>query len=149
VEQWVQLYGQRWQVELNLRHLKTHLHLEVLECKSADLARKIWLAGLMAYNLVRAVMGAAAAIARRSVLSLSFSRSLKALRQWLPCAAKEDGGKAWQKLLERIAGFTLPRRTKPRPPEPRAIRPYKSDFPKLTGDRSIARKKLALANAKS
>jgi putative transposase len=148
-EELAQFYGQRWQVELNLRYVKTQLNLNSLECKSADMARKLWLAGLMAYNLVRAVMCAAAASANKSVLSLSFSRSLKALRKWLPKAGGKSAFKSWKRLLGRIARFTLPKRKKPRPSEPRAMRYFKSDFPKLSGNRAKAREKLALASAKS
>ncbi len=148
-EQCVQLYGQRWQVELNLRYVKTQLNLGFLECKSADMARKSWLAGLIAYNLVRALMCAAAATSHQSVARLSFSRCLKALRKCLPWIGKKGMLEAWDKLLKRITRFTLPRRTKPRPPEPRAVRYFKSDIPKLSGDRSLARRTLSLANAKS
>ena len=144
-----QCYGQRWQVELNLRHVKTQLQLQSLECKSADIARKLWLGGLIAYNLVRAVMCAAAATSRQSILSLSFARSLKALRKWLPKAGKKGALKAWRRLLKRVAGFRLPKRSQPRPPEPRAKRYFKSDFPKLTGNRALAREKLALQNLNS
>lgn len=145
----VQCYGQRWQVELDLRFVKTQLHCQALECKSAAMARKLWLAGLMAYNLVRAVMCAAAATSHQSVFRLSFSRSLKALRKWLPKAGEKDALKSWAGLLKRVARFTLPRRTKPRPSEPRAIRYFKSDFAKLSGDRAKAREKLALTCSKS
>jgi len=144
-----QFYGQRWQVELDLRHVKTQLNLQALECKSADMARKLWLAGLMAYNLVRAVMCAGAALGNKSVFDLSFSRSLKALRKWLPKAGKKGSLKSWTRLLKRIAKFTLPTRKKPRPAEPRAIRYCKNDFPKLCGDRAQARQNLAISNAKS
>jgi hypothetical protein len=147
--EWVQFYGQRWQVELDLRYVKTQLNLDVLECKSADMARKLWLAGLMAYNLVRAVMCGAAALSHQSVFSLSFSRSLKALRKWLPKAGKKGALKSWRRLLQRVARFTLSKRVKPKPSEPRAIRYFKSDFPKLSGDRAQARQKLALACANS
>ena len=109
-----QLYGWRWQVELDLRYVKTQLDLHALECKSADMARKLWLAGLMAYNLVRAVMCAAAALSQQSVFGLSFSRSLKALRKWLPKAGKEAALKSWKRLLHRMARFTLPKRKSPR-----------------------------------
>ena len=145
----VEFYGQRWQVELNLRFVKTQLNLQALECKSADMARKLWLAGLMAYNLVRAVMCAGAAIGNKSVFSLSFTRSLRALRNWLPKAGKKGALKSWTRLIKRIARFTLPKRKHQRPAEPRAIRYCKNDFPKLTGDRAQARLKIALANAKS
>ena len=140
-------YGQRWQVELNLRHVKTQMGLEFLDCKSADMVRKLWLTGLIAYNLVRAAMSMAAACANMSILSLSFSRCLKALHTWLDNFGNEDPLKSWEKLLRRMARFTLPNRSKPRPPEPRSIRYYKRDFTKLVGDRAAAREKLALANA--
>jgi hypothetical protein len=144
-----QCYGQRWQVELNLRQVKTQLQLQSFECKSADMARKLWLGGLIAYNLVRAVMCAAASTSRQSILSISFARSLKALRKWLPKAGQKTALKAWRRLLKRIAGFRLPKRAKPRPPEPRAMRHFKSHFPKLAGNRALAREKLALQNLNS
>jgi len=148
-QEWAQLYGQRWQVELDLRYIKTQMGLGALNCKSADMARKIWLSGLMAYNLVRAAMCMAAARSHQPVLSLSFSRSRKALVKWLPKVGKPRQLASWQRLLVRIAKFRLPKRLKARPSEPRAIRYFKSAFPKLTGDRAKAREKLALANAKS
>lgn len=148
-EELAQYYGQRWQVELDLRYIKTQLGLHFLECKSAQMARKLWLAGLLAYNLIRAVMGAAAARTHQSVYALSFSRSLRALRKWLPKAGTAAALKSWEKLLQRVARFTLPQRKKARPPEPRAIRYFKRNIPKLQGNRAEAREKLARANAKS
>ena len=146
-----QLYGQRWQVELNLRFVKTQMDLGALECKSADMARKEWLAGLIAYNLIRSVMVAAAALAQIPVLVLSFSRTRHLFQDWLVRWAWRPAAnpKAWEQLLDRVAGRRHPRRRKPRPPEPRAIRYFKQDFPKLVGERAAARKQLELANAKS
>jgi hypothetical protein len=148
-QQWAQLYGERWQVELDLRYVKTQMGLHAPNCKSADMARKLWLSGLMAYNLVRASMCMAAARSHQPVLRLSFSRSRKALLKWLPKIGKPTELESWENLLDRIAKFRLPNRKKVRPPEPRAIRYFKSAFPKLTGDRAKAREKLTLANAKS
>ena len=147
VQELARFYGQRWQVELNLRHVKTQMGLEYLDCKSADMVRKLWLTGLLAYNLVRASMSMAAACANMSILSLSFSRCLKALHSWLDNSDNVVSVKSWEKLLRRMARFTLPKRSKPRPSEPRSIRYYKRDFPKLVGDRAAAREKLALANS--
>jgi hypothetical protein len=36
----VGLYGKRWDVELDLRHLKTTLGMEVLRCKTPSMVRK-------------------------------------------------------------------------------------------------------------
>jgi hypothetical protein len=36
----VGLYGQRWDVELDLRHLKTTLGMDILRCKTPSMVRK-------------------------------------------------------------------------------------------------------------
>src|SRR5262245_66350639 len=52
-------YG--WQIELDLRSLKRTMQMDVLRCKTPELVRKeIW-GHVLAYNLVRRVMGQAAA----------------------------------------------------------------------------------------
>lgn len=50
------LYGQRWQVETNLRHLKVTLGMDVLRTKSVAGVRKELAMFAIAYNLVRLVM---------------------------------------------------------------------------------------------
>ena len=145
-----QLYAQRWQIELDFRYIKAQMDLGFLECRSADMVRKEWLAGLVAYNLIRWTMGAAAALAEIPVHWLSFSRARELLLGWL-MRSEWSGASAssWRRLLTRIANARLPKRRKPRPPEPRAIRPFHKDFAKLHGSRAEARKKLAPTNAKS
>jgi hypothetical protein len=51
-----QLYFDRWQVEVNLRHLKQTLPLDVLRSKTADGNHKELCMIALAYNLVRLVM---------------------------------------------------------------------------------------------
>jgi len=55
----VELYGYRWQVELDFRYVKTALGMATLVVKSPEMACKEFYAGLIAYNLVRLVMAAA------------------------------------------------------------------------------------------
>lgn len=50
----------RCHIELNLRYLKAQMDLAQLEAKSPDMARKEWLAGLLAYNLILAAQLCAA-----------------------------------------------------------------------------------------
>jgi len=59
-EELAQLYFDRWRVEVNLRHLKQTLHLDVLRCKTVDGIRKELCMIALAYNLVRLVMLTAA-----------------------------------------------------------------------------------------
>jgi IS4 transposase len=55
-EELAQLYFDRWRVEVNLRHLKQTMHLDVLRCKSEAGVRKEICMLALVYNLVRLVM---------------------------------------------------------------------------------------------
>ena len=145
-----QLYGQRWQVELCFRYVKAQMDLGFLECQSAQMARKEWLAGLIAYNIIRWTMATAAALAQVPVHSLSFSRARELLLGWsIRWSVRQPTVCSWKLLLGRIAKARLPKRRKPRLSEPRAIRPFEKNFAKLEGPRSQARQKLAAAHANS
>lgn len=51
-----ELYRRRWEVETNLRHLKTTLGMDILHCKTVDgILKEMWMFALV-YNLVRLVM---------------------------------------------------------------------------------------------
>jgi hypothetical protein len=146
----IELYGIRWQVELNLRYLKTQMDLDHLEVQSADMAEKEWLAGLMAYNLVRLTMSAATP--KQSIMynTISFSDSRRLLLSWLLktdlCRPVEL---SFQTLVDAISKAKLPSRKKKRPPEPRAARHKREPFPPLRGDRATARRILKEMNLKS
>jgi hypothetical protein len=144
VEQLAQLYAQRWNIELDFRYLKAQMQLGFLEAHSADIARKEWLAGLIAYNLIRWTMASAAALAKVPVLVLSFSRARDLLLGWLARSPlHRRNARSWKRLLTRISQAQQPKRRKQRPSEPRAIRAFHKDFAKLEGSRSAARKRLA------
>jgi hypothetical protein len=52
-------YG--WQIEVDIRSLKSAMQMDVLRCQTPEMVRKeIW-AHLLAYNLLRTVMAVAAA----------------------------------------------------------------------------------------
>lgn len=50
------LYGQRWSVETNFKHLKTTMGMEILHCQSIEGVLKEFYAFCLVYNLVRTVM---------------------------------------------------------------------------------------------
>jgi putative transposase len=143
------LYAHRWKIELGFRYIKAQMDLGFLECHSADMLRKEWLVGLIAYNLIRWTMAAAAALAQIPVHLLSFSRARELLLGWCWRSSLHPRSlNAWKRLLARISKARLPNR-KPRPSEPRAIRLFNKNFAKLEGFRATARRKLAKANANS
>jgi IS4 transposase len=55
-----QLYAQRWNVELDLRNIKTTLGVEVLRCMTPRMVEKELWVHLLAYNLIRLLMAQSA-----------------------------------------------------------------------------------------
>lgn len=151
LQELVRLYGLRWHVELNLRYLKAQMDLVQLEVKSADMARKEWLAGLLAYNLIRAAQLCAALQKGVSPLTLSFSCVRRRLEDWL-CQfgrTKRQARAQWAQALQQMARCTLPHRRKPRPNEPRAQRHLRLPYLPLYGSRANARRHLKKYVSKS
>ena len=75
------LYERRWQVETNLRHLKQTLGMDVLRCRTFPGVLKELLVFVVAYNLVRRVMVAAARRQEVEANRISFVDALRWLRQ--------------------------------------------------------------------
>lgn len=150
----LQLYGWRWQVELNFRTVKCTLQMDQSETKSADMVAKEFYAGLMAYNLVRGLMAAAAEQSSCIPADLSFSRVHGLLAAvlaelFLTCMSGTARHRRLQWLLLEASGAKLPRRRKPRPPEPRAQYYPPQVFPKIKGSRDDARAALSNLASKS
>jgi hypothetical protein len=105
-----QLYADRWQIEVNLRHLKQTLHLDVLRCKSVAGVHKELLMIALAYNLVRLVLLRAAQAQGVGVNRLSFIDALR----WL-CHVRDGQPLCPLIVLPRRAGRHEPRVRKRRP----------------------------------
>jgi hypothetical protein len=138
----VQLYAQRWTVELDLRHVKTTLRLEALDCKSIIMVRKELFLGLLAYNLIRGLMGLAALRAHLHPISLSLARCWRRIMDTChnlpPQLASDELVHIIEHLLDRLAGCRLPARKQKRY-EPRGVwgRPQPYSF--LKGSRTQAK----------
>jgi len=57
------LYKRRWQVELDIRNIKTTLGMETLSCKTPQMGEKEMWVYLLAYNLIRLIMAQSALMA--------------------------------------------------------------------------------------
>jgi hypothetical protein len=79
-----QLYFDRWQVEVNLRHLKQTLGLDVLKSKTVEGIRKELCMIALVYNLVRLVMLKAAQQQNVDPDRISFIDALRWLRSARP-----------------------------------------------------------------
>jgi hypothetical protein len=75
-----ELYLSRWQIEVNFRHLKTTMGMEVLHCKSVAGVLKELHMFAIAYNLVRLVMLSASRQQKVPLDRISFIDALRWLR---------------------------------------------------------------------
>ena len=85
-----ELYLSRWQIELNFRHLKTTMGMEVLHCKHADGVLKELHMFAIAYNLVRLVMLEASRRQNIPLDRISFIDALRWLRDTKPGTPLSD-----------------------------------------------------------
>src|SRR5262245_51560277 len=67
-----ELYGGRWNAELDLRSLKQTMQMDILRCKTPELVRKELWTHVLAYNLVRTIMAQAASRHGIEPRSISF-----------------------------------------------------------------------------
>jgi hypothetical protein len=148
------LYGLRWQVELDFRTVKATMGLGPLEVPSTDLAQKEFYAGLMAYNLVRGLMGLAARTAGCSPSQRSFAMArtqwVAALSLlWLGWVPEPQRWNQWEWLLTEASRARLPQRKKARPSEPRKQWHEPQVFPPMRGTRAQERRQLKKQQMKS
>jgi hypothetical protein len=133
----VGLYLRRWRIELCLRDVKTTLGLEQLRCQAPAMVRKELLAGLIAHNLIRCVLAAAAQVHEAELERLSFKGAVDALRQYSAVLAQARTHrlkrKLWQNLLRTLACDLVPLR--PGRAEPRALKRRPKPFPLLNRQR--------------
>ena len=129
------LHTRRWDVELDLRNIKTTLGLDVLRCRSPQMTMKELWTGLLAYNLIRFLMARAAA--HRGILprQISFKHTLQLWLAWSHLSRQE--GDDDDLLLVLIAQQRVARR--PGRIEPRAVKRRPKPHPLLTTRRPAAR----------
>ena len=133
LDQILQLYGQRWNIETDFRSLKQTLDLQMLRCLSVDMVAKELVLAIAAYNLVRAVMDAAAQQNNLDPRQLSFSRSQDVVNAALPgldaAATPAEYQARLSRMLRLIASCKLPNRPH-RPAVPRHVWGHSCKFPR-------------------
>ena len=77
------LYARRWNVELDLRNIKTTMGMEVLHCQTPDMNEKELWVHLLAYNLIRLLMAQAADNAGVDPRNISFKHTSQLWTQWV------------------------------------------------------------------
>jgi len=124
-----ELYGHRWQIETNFRHLKQTMNMDVLHCQTVAGVQKEVAMYMLVYNLIRLVMLEAAQRQNVPVERISFVDAAR----WLAEAVHEE-----RPLRLRVN----PRR--PGRVEPRAVKRRPKQYPRLNRPRAELRKRLEM-----
>ena len=133
------LYKSRWHVELDIRNIKEIMGMNILSCKTPEMALKeIWVY-LLAYNLIRLMMAQSALLVDITPRSISFKHCLQL---WLIGVQTIDT--ADEEQLYTLFMLMSQQRVGNRPGriEPRAVKRRPKAFPLLTKPRDQAREKV-------
>ena len=121
------LYRARWQVELNFRHMKITMKMDVLKCRTVDGVLKELTMYAIAYNLIRSVMAESARVQGVAVERVGFMDALR----WLI-------GPGWDVDVSRIQVNP----SRPDRIEPRVRKRRPKQFPLMKEPRTVLRNRL-------
>ena len=138
-----ELYGFRWNAELDIRDIKQTLGLDHARCVTPEMVRReVWVT-LLAYNLIRKVIATAAAVHEKQPRQLGFTLACQTvLSAWMLLAtgACRNAGELRRLALERIAANEVANR--PGRIEPRVIKRRRDHYPLMHEPRGELRRKL-------
>ena len=130
-----ELYGRRWNVELDLRSLKTTMGMETLHCQTPEMNEKELWVHLLAYNLIRLLMAQAASIAGVDPRKLSYKHTCQLWNCWLSHGLRLTADAS--RLFVLIA--QVPVGNRPGRIEPRMRKRRPKSYPWLKVPRALAR----------
>jgi putative transposase len=123
VEEILKLYGQRWNIETDLRTLKSQLRMDQLGCATPEMAAKEIEMATSAYNLVRAVICLAAQQSGLPPRKYGFTRAARIVQSFAPkiasAATPAEARQHFDRMMYFLQQARLPQRK--RKPYPRAV----------------------------
>jgi hypothetical protein len=137
-----ELYASRWNIELDLRNIKTTLGMERLHCKTPAMNEKELWTYLLAYNLIRLLMTESARQADVLPRLLSFKHSLQLWLAWSHAGPPDFE----EPSVHLLYGLIAQQRVGNRPGriEPRAVKRRPKTYPLLMKPRPLARAEVRL-----
>lgn len=135
------LYAHRWQVELDIRNIKTTLGMEVLRCLTPQMIEKELWVYLLAYNVIRLLMAQAAHDAGVHPRELSFKHTVQMWTEWASRTVRADPTHRAEffRLIAQLAVGNRPGRI-----EPRARKRRPKSYPWLKVPRAEARRQIRI-----
>lgn len=144
-----ELYGFRWNAELDIRSIKQSLNLCHLRCKSPDMVRKELWVTFLGYNLIRSTAAAAALLHDQRPRQISFTGTCQyVLASWMLLAANPLAADKLESycrtLLQKIAECKVANR--PGRIEPRVLKRRRHGYKLMQEPRHILKARLMNGN---
>lgn len=136
-EQAMELYAERWQIELKFRDIKTIMRMEFFAVKSPEMAHKTLLMLMIAYNLLRTLMQSAALEADKPLSEMSFKGTLDLVASSHSLFRGLQSERRRAELRSEIIDLCATKQIDVRPGrhEPRAVKRRPKPFQILTAPR--------------
>ena len=140
-----ELYGFRWNSELDIRSIKSSLNLEHVRCKSPEMVhREVWTT-ILGYNLIRTTAAGAALLHGKQPRQISFTSTCQyVLASWMLLST----GLIHESILERYLSVILTQiaacevANRPGRLEPRVLKRRRHRYKLMNKPRSQLRKEL-------
>ena len=139
-----ELYGYRWNIELDIRSIKTFMNLGHVRCKTPEMVHREFWTTLLAYNLIRTTIALAANLSNKRPRQISFVSACQyVLSSWQVAHTINDTvqlANYCREMLKAIGQCVVGDR--PGRFEPRVVKRRRDQYKKMTKPRSELRKRL-------
>ena len=144
-EEIAELYGFRWNAELDIRSIKDSLNLGHVRCKSPEMVRRELWTTLLGYNLIRTTAAAAALLHDKEPRQISFTSTCQyILASWMLMSCRKINRDQLEdychQLLKQIADCEVANR--PGRLEPRVLKRRRHGYPLMRKPRNVLREEL-------
>ena len=144
-EEIAELYGFRWNSELDIRSIKSNLNLAHVRCKSPEMVRRELWATLLGYNLIRTTAAAAALLHGKQPRQISFTATCQyVLASWMSLSCGLIPASQLvvhcQTMLRHVAACEVANR--PGRLEPRVLKRRRHGYPLMQKPRETLRAEL-------
>jgi hypothetical protein len=137
------IYERRWEVEINLKSIKSIMNMDFLSCKTPAMVRKEIGVHFLAYNFIRIIIAEACGKYNALPWKISFKGSVQLIHSFMPHfinSSEQKNKTLYVELLRLIIKNKIGNR--PGRVEPRAVKRRPKAFPSLSKPRSVERIKL-------
>lgn len=133
------LYVLRWQVEVNLKSIKSTMKMDMLSCKSPEMVKKEVGIHFLAYNLIKIMIAEACSKCLLHPNEISYKGTIQLLNKFMPYFLGSRKN-LYANLLQEIVKNRV--RNRLGRIEPRAVKRRRKPFPLLHKQRDLVKKKL-------